>query len=342
MLTDRKYCKMTVIRHPNTQTLVGKNAIINGNFDFWQRGTSFTNPSSTSTSYSADRWNSYRAGFATGITTTQQNPGLTGFQYNVRVQRNSGDTSTAVLTLQQSLETRTSLPFAGQTVVVSFYARAGANFSSTSNLLNATLTTGTGTDQSNVGGYTGSATPINTSVTLTTSWQRFSVSGTLATNTNEISFGFNATPTGTAGANDYFEVTGVQLELGFVATSFSRAGGTIQGELAACQRYYWRSNGGLYGRQGVGIASSTTSASILVNLPITMRIIPTTIEFSSLLLYDTVTATAVSAASLVSSDQSLNAISVTCTVASGLTQYRPYLLANFGNASGYLGVLAEL
>ena len=34
--------------------IAGKNFIINGGFDFWQRGTTFTSPSSWT--YSADRW----------------------------------------------------------------------------------------------------------------------------------------------------------------------------------------------------------------------------------------------------------------------------------------------
>jgi hypothetical protein len=56
----------------------------------------------------------------------------------------------------------------------------------------------------------------------------------------ELQFGASvyASATRTVAANSYVQVAQLQLEAGSNATTFSRAGGNIQGELAACQRYY--------------------------------------------------------------------------------------------------------
>jgi hypothetical protein len=113
---------------------------------------------------------------------------------------------------------------------------------------------------------------------LTTTWQRFSFTGTVASTATEISTQIYYTPTGTASTNDYFEVTGVQLELGSVASTFSRAAGNgnIQGELAACQRYYYVYVDGT-SSQSFGTAGYYSSTDILttVSYPVTMRTAPT-------------------------------------------------------------------
>ena len=243
------------------------------------------------------------------------------------------------------VETANAIPYAGKIVTMSFYARVGANFSATSSTINAYVTTGTGTDQNGIlGAWTGAATPLSQNFTATTTWQRFSVTGTFASNVTEFYNYVNFTPTGTAGAADYLEVTGIQLEIGSVATPFTRSGGTIQGELAACQRYYWRQTGpGVYARiAGSGIGNTTTQANFVPTFPVTMRTVPTSVDFSTLLLYDTVNLTAVTSLVISASSSTLNSIELIAGVASGLTAFRPYMLANNNNAAGYLGLSAEL
>ena len=106
----------------------GRNRIINGSLEIWQRGTSFT----TSGSYSADRFIVGRSGGASGATFTRVSPSdstnLPFFRYAMRCQRDSGNTGTAGLTFGQVIETANSVPLAGKTVTLSFYARCGANF----------------------------------------------------------------------------------------------------------------------------------------------------------------------------------------------------------------------
>jgi hypothetical protein len=214
-------------------TEAGKNFVINGGMDIWQRGTSFATTSGNF--YTADRW---ACGNNANSTVTRQAASLTGFQYCLRNARNSSSTSTTNLNMVTSFETVNVIPLQGKAVTLSFYARAGANYSGASNVLNVQLEQGTGTDQNLWTGMTGSSGAIISTATLTTSWQRFTYTGTINSASTALSMNLYYAPTGTAGAADYYEVTGVQLEIGSVATTFSRAGGNIQGELAACQRYY--------------------------------------------------------------------------------------------------------
>jgi hypothetical protein len=222
-----------------SSNVAGKNGVLNSAFNVWQRGTSSA-IGTTSSFYLADRWQSFRG--ATGSTISRQvtndTTNLPFIQYCARIQRDSGNTSTSTIFLSQNFETVNAIPFAGRNVVLSFYARAGANFSGSSSLLAAQLITGTGTDQNWIAGYTGQAVPINQNVTLTTTWQRFSVTGTIAATATELAVSFNYSPTGTAGANDFYEITGVQLEIASSASAYSPNCPTQQAEIAACQRYF--------------------------------------------------------------------------------------------------------
>ena len=324
----------------------GKNAIINGGFDIWQRGTSFVPSTVGATSYTADRWSAYRN--ATGSTVTRQltsdTTNLPNIQYCARVSRDSGNTSTQAILFATPLELAQSIPYAnGRTVTLSFYARRGANYSAASNALAVVVLAGTGTTETNplFSGYTGQYAPVNTSVTLTTTWQRFTQTFTFAAADTQFTPYFQSTPVGTAGAADYFEVTGVQVELGSYPTTFSRAGGTIQGELAACQRYYWRAGGNnVYERYGIGIYGAATVGTAVVINPVRMRVNPTSVDYSTLAVYDS---TSVIAVTSISIDPATPFTSnVIFNVATGGAQYRPAILLANNSLSSYLGFGAEL
>jgi len=195
----------------------------------------------------------------------------------------------------QSLETSNSIRYVGQSVILSFYARKGADYSATSSALSANIYTGTGTDQSRVAAsYTGDAQALTTSVTLTTTWQRFTVSGTIGATATELAVIFISSMTGTANTNDYYEVTGVQLELGTTASTFQTATGTIQGELAACQRYYRRldGNSNSTATMATGVAFTTTVAMFVFPFGVQMRVAPTSLETSNQGTYRPANATA--------------------------------------------------
>jgi hypothetical protein len=326
----------TGLRYQGTQN-AGKNAIINGGMDIWQRGTSFAGGTVLG-AYSADRWGFYRGGAAGGATWSRQTSGLDNIQYSMRLQRDSGNTSTQYVAIWSALENSDSLRFAGKTVTLSFWAKVGANFSG-GGVMTAILNTGTGTNEAPYS-FTGSVTAISATPSVTTSWQRFTYTATLATSAKQIAVQMLYYPTGTAGANDWLEVTGVQLELGSVATEFLRTGATIQGELAACQRYYQRFTGTAYGPYALAYATSTTNAYVVMAFQTQMRTSPTVLDYSNLAIdFSGVSASAVSV--LAASQGSSAAYGMNATT-TGLTQFRTYDLCNNNSTSGYIGFGAEL
>lgn len=213
-----------------------RNLIINGAFDVWQRGTAATTISNTSSSaFLADRWQATRS--VAGSKQSQISAGLDGFRYAMRVQRDSGNTSTTAIYLSQSFEGDVAIKLANKPIVVSFYARAGSNYSPTSSLLGVTFGVGTGSEANIIyGSFTSYTTPISTTVTLTSSWQRFYLYCTVPSGSTQAGLYFQMTPVGTASTNDYFDITGVQLEQNTQPTPFEQR--PIGIELALCQRYY--------------------------------------------------------------------------------------------------------
>jgi hypothetical protein len=324
-----------------TAGTVQENPVLNSAFQIAQRGTSVA--VNAALAYSLDRWQSYYAGNltisrqATGDTTN-----LPFIQYCARFQRNAGQTNTTGTNFNQNLETVNSIPFAGKTVTFSFYARKGANYSPTSDSLTYALISGTGTDQNYLSSWTGSSNVVFAAATLTSTWQRFTATGTVSASATQLAVNFSNTPTGTAGANDYYEVTGVQLDIGSVALPFRTYAGTIQGELAACQRYYWRNTASpsVAAMASVGYVESATNANLNMLMPVEMRVAPTSVEFSSLRAYDGSALVAVSNVTLAGTTTAKVA-NLVCT-ASSLTTGRAVSILAASSGTPYIGISAEL
>jgi hypothetical protein len=318
----------------------GKNKIINGDFSIWQRGTSFTNPASAT--YNVDRWRLYRDGSGTLIISQQTfTPGtapVAGYEgtYFYRINQSVAGSGATVSAHQNVIEdVRT---FAGQTVTLSYWAKAAASMS-----LEITSDQGFGT-----GGSSTVSTTIVASQSITTSWVRYShtftmpsVSGkTIGTNNSTsitLRLPLNATFT--------FDIWGVQLEAGSSATDFVTASGNSpQAELAMCQRYYQRFNTTTtYGRLGMGMATGTTNVQCVLPLKQTMRRVAVSLDFSGatdFVMNDGVNNYPTTALTLDVMGTTDNGF-VIFTVSSGLTQYRPYTIAGNNNAAAYIGISAE-
>jgi len=321
--------------------VAGKNTILNSAMNVWQRGTTIT---CSATAYGADRWQAYRtvAGATVSRQVTGDTTNLPEIQYCQRVQRDLANTSTTQIFIAQSMETINSIPMVGKTVTISFYARAGANYSSASNALGYRVVFGTGTDQNVLTSYTGANNFINQTATLTTTWQRFSYSAAVSTTATELGVYFFNTPVGTALTNDYYEITGVQLEIASSASAYSPNAATFQGELAACQRYYYKV--GANGISGcslgaVGVWYSSTRAQVSTNNPVVMRTTPS-VSISGAAIYQA-NGSRATVSAFQNNGYSTTSLNIDVTSTGGVAG-NGTILAEFSSGNGYLEASAEL
>jgi hypothetical protein len=262
-----------------------KNKIINGDFTFNQRG--FTS-NTTTAAYNFDRWLQQNSGGTFTVTPQSFTPGaapVAGYEASTFVQGITATQSAAgdFAIITQRIENVKT--FAGNTVTISFYAKANTG----------TPKIGVEVQQNFGSGGSPSAT-VSTpagAVTLTTSFARYSVtvavpsiSGkTIGSTANTSYLELNlwtsagatyATRASTIGVQNFTaSIWGVQIEYGSTATPFQIATGSIATELSACQRYFMTYGGSVGQNFALGQAYSGTQAwQFNIPLPVTMRVSP--------------------------------------------------------------------
>jgi hypothetical protein len=331
--------------------VAGKNKIINGDFFVNQRAFSSITTSGT---YGFDRW---FIGFSGGTVTYSAQtftPGtapVVGYEGTnfARVVTASQSAAGNFTYLQQRIEdVRT---FAGQTVTVSFWAKAATGTPSVGIVFEQQFGTG------------GSGTVVTSGGTtaITTSWTRYSktisvpsIAGkTIGTGTVALNLGLMTSVGTTISAagypavglqNETIDFWGIQVEAGSVATPFTIASGSIGGELALCQRYYFRTGGSAnYERlTTMGTGASSTSITATLAPPVSMRIAPNAVEFSTLTFWDgTGGLGAVTALTIATAGKNMTEFTVTAS-GGGITTYRPYFIIANNSTNAYLALSAEL
>tara|TARA_R100000700_G_scaffold39220_1_gene51618 strand:- start:107 stop:1126 length:1020 start_codon:yes stop_codon:yes gene_type:complete len=136
-----------------------------------------------------------------------------------------------------------------------------------------------------------------------------------------------------------FEITGVQLEVGDVATDFEHR--SYGDELARCMRYFQRDGGGQYTGYGMGVITSNAGGIWTMPLPVPMRAAPTITNDGNVRLYDGSTNANVTAWNTNRSTVK-NFWIEPQTASSSFTVGRAFLVGNNDTTDGYLNLSAEL
>ena len=262
----------------------GKNKLINADMAINQRNFS----SGTAATFVVDRWQSQGSGGTVTRSVQSFTPGtapVAGYEaanFLRTITASQSANGDYAGWLQSIEDVRT---FANQTITVSFWAKASTG----------TPKVGITSEQNFGSGGSAATYTSNATTTISTSWARYSVTLTIPSISGKTigTSSFNAiwlfsSCGSTISALGYpaiglqnttIDIWGVQAEAGSVATAFQTATGTIQGELAACQRYYYRLSAAT-GQTNFYIGAGTVNASgnnayIYTKYPTTMRVVPT-------------------------------------------------------------------
>ena len=331
--------------------VAGKNKIINGDFFVNQRGFTST---TTSNTYGFDRW---FIGFSGGTVTysaqtftlgTAPVAGYEGTNF-ARVVTASQSAAGNFAYLQQRIEdVRT---FANQTVTVSFWAKAATGTPSVGIVLEQQFGTG------------GSGTVVTSGGTtaITTSWVRYSktisvpsIAGkTIGTGTVAFNLGLMTsvgTTISSAGypavglQNETIDFWGIQVEAGSVATPFTTASGSIQGELALCQRYFTRYGASAaYIPFGTGFCFNSTGVQWTLPFKVRMRTNPTMSAAAGNTFATYTSGGAVTTGTSMTLDRvGDDCAMLSLTVASGLTAGQAAIIITNGPSAAFIDASAEL
>ena len=275
-----------------------RNIVINGARQVAQRGTSDSGITASEYADGPDRWKLEGSSFGT-VTVSQSTDSPYGFgnSYKVLVTSTTGSipATSSLLEISTSFEGQDVQGFAkgsssAKEYTLSFYVRSNRSGTYVAMLQdhdNTRLVSKTYTvSDSNWNRYT-LTYPADTTGTLDNDGNKsFSIkfvlvagtdftSGTLQTtwgsSSNSISRGGQVN---FINSNDnYWQITGVQLEAGSQATAYEHR--SYGEELSLCQRYFFRHMGdsGTY-TNAIGFSNGSGSGSFVYNFPTTMRALP--------------------------------------------------------------------
>ena len=294
--------------YPSAGPLSNRNLIVNGAMRISQRATSATGEGYTT----LDRWKfGYTNSVSLQITTSQSTDSPEGFANSLKIDIDTADTFTAdeEFWVEQVIEGQDVQHFAygsssAKDVTLSFwvksyvagqysvwfYSQDSTRYFMTEYTVNASATweyktvtipgdtVGVINNDNGAGFqtrfYLGSG--ANYQTTVSTDWAA-NAQGTRTTS-NQVQL--------QSSTDNYWQITGVQLELGSVATPFEHL--TYNDDLAKCQRYYLRYNNddSAMGLNFPGYYNTASTIYYVVHFPVNLRDVNIELSYSNLTHFD--------------------------------------------------------